>query len=226
MIKKILSLFIASVLLLSATSCSETGTNSNPDSSQLPPETGPATAGYIATYEETKNALDVINGREVDISKSKVILLDSFVNECELVYYFVRSGDRASGDGLEEFVTAPEYLDSLSYVAIVFLGECSHEGEDQDHRVVYYLMPPEYAKDHRSSVIFWSSDKIIEAPNPELWTVEKDDRNSLELTDTWSYKFIYDGKVIHRVFSCFELDDGMLEKFRQDIINAYLPAAE
>ena len=225
MIKKILSLFIASVLLLSTTSCSEANQNSNPDSSQLPPETGPATAGYIATYEETKNALDVINGREVDISKSKIVLLDSFVNECELVYYFVRSGDRASGDGLEEFVTAPEYLDSLSYVAIVFLGECSHEGEDQDHRVVYYLMPPEYAKDHRSSVIFWSSDKIIEAPNPELWTVEKDSRAEKQF-DTFTYKFLYDGKVIHCVYSCFELDDGMLEKFREDIINAYLPVAE
>ena len=225
MIKKILSLFIASVLLLSTTSCSEANQNSNPDSSQLPPETGPATAGYIATYEETKNALDVINGREVDISKSKIVLLDSFVNECELVYYFVRSGDRASGDGLEEFVTAPEYLDSLSYVAIVFLGECSHEGEDQDHRVVYYLMPPEYAKDHRSSVIFWSSDKIIEAPNPELWTVEKDSRAE-KTFDTFAYKFLYDGKVIHGVYSCFELDDGMLEKFREDIINAYLPVAE
>ena len=225
MIKKILSLLLASVLLLFTASCSEANQNSNPDSSQLPPETGPATAGYIATYEETKNALDVINGREVDISKSKIVLLDSFVNECELVYYFVRSGDRASGDGLEEFVTAPEYLNSLSYVAIVFLGECSHEGEDQDHRVVYYLMPPEYAKDHRSSVIFWSSDKIIEAPNPELWTVEKDSRAE-KTFDTFAYKFLYDGKVIHGVYSCFELDEEILGKFREDIINAYLPVAE
>ena len=239
MIKKILSLLLVFVLLLSTISCTGlwpyTNHEQEPDTDNEQEHKeddekigqGMGVAHYTASYEEVKNARDVINGFEGDSNqKHKIVLLESFANECEIIYSFSRYGSITPSQSLEEFYTAPEYLLSASWVAVLFLGECSHEGEDRDHRVVYYLMPQGYEKDHRSSVILCGNDEISEAPNPELWTVEKDDRKSLELTDTWSYKFIYDGKVIHRVYSCFELDEEILGKFRQDIINAYLPTAE
>ena len=140
----------------------------------------------------------------------------------------MRSGSiTAPAKSLEEFYTAPKDLNGVSWNAVLHFGECSHEGEERDHRLGFYLIPLKRIE-HKPNVILAGDENIIvEAPNPELWTVEKDDRDDvLELTDTWSYKFIYDGKVIHRVYSCFELDDDILGKFRQDIINAYLPVAE
>ena len=238
MIKKLISLLLVFVLLLSTISCTGlwpyTNNEQEPDTDNEQEHKeddekigqGMGVAHYTASYEEVKNARDVINGFEGDSNqKHKIVLLESFANEYEIIYGFSRFGSITSWQGLEEFYTAPQYLISASWSAVVFLGECPHEGEDQDHRVVYYLMPQGYEKDHRSSVIFRSSDKIIEAPNPELWTVEKDSRAE-KTFDTFAYKFLYDGKVIHGVYSCFELDEEILGKFREDIINAYLPAAE
>ena len=180
---------------------------------------------YTATYEEVKNAVNVIKGRETDVSKNKIVLLDSFVNEYEIAYYFIRFGSLTDpAQSLEEFYTAPKFLDNVSWNAVIFFGECSHEGESHDHRHGDYLIPLKYEK-HKSSVILsWGGYTISEANDPSLWTVEKDSR--AEIFDTFTYKFLYDGKCIYRVYSCFELDDGMLEKFREDIINAYLPVAE
>ena len=241
MIKKLLSLLIIFVLLLSAISCTglwpytnneqEPGTDNEqePDTDneeEQPDGVGYANARYTATYEEVKNALDVINEREVNREKKKVFLLDSFENEYEITYYFVRWGSMtASAKSLEEFYTAPKNLDGVSWNAVLYFGECSHEGEDIDHRRYGEMLITLNRMEHRAGVVLAKSAYIInEAPNPELWTVEKDSR--MEQFDTFTYNFLYNGKVIHYVYSCFELDDGMLAKFRQDIINAYLPAAE
>ena len=51
-----------------------------------------ANAFYTASYEEVKNAVNVIKERETDVSKNKIVLLDSFVNEYEIAYYFIRFG--------------------------------------------------------------------------------------------------------------------------------------
>ena len=241
MIKKILSLLLVFVLLLSTISCTglwpytnneqepDTDNEQEPDTDneeEQPDGVGYANARYTATYEEVKNALDVINEREVNREKKKVFLLDSFENEYEITYYFVRGGSiTASAKSLEEFYTAPKDLDGVSWNAVRYFGECSHEGEDMDHRRYGEMLITLNRMEHRAGVVLAKSAYIInEAPNPELWTVEKDSR--MELFDTFTYNFLYDGKVIHYVYSCFELDDDMLAKFRQDIINAYLPVAE
>ena len=237
MIKKLLSLLLVFVLLLSAISCTGlwpyTNHEQEPDTDNEQEHKeddekigqGMGQRRYTATYEEVKNAVNVINERGTDVSKNKIVLLDSFVNEYEIAYYFIRFGSLTDPpQSLEKFYTAPKFLDDVSWNAVLYFGECSHEGESHDHRHGDYLIPLKYEK-HKSSVILsWGGYTISEANDPSLWTVEKDSR--AETFDTFTYKFLYDGKVIHRVFSCFELDDGMLEKFREDIINAYLPAAE
>ncbi len=240
MIKKILSLLLVFVLLLSTISCTglwpytnneqEPGTDNEqePDTDNEEEKIGGdcANAFYTASYEEVKNALDVINEREVNREKKKVFLLDSFENEYEITYYFVRGGSiTASAKSLEEFYTAPKNLDGVSWNAVLYFGECSHEGEDIDHRRYGEMLITLNRMEHRAGVVLAKSEYIInEAPNPELWTVEKDSR--MEQFDTFTYNFLYDGKVIHYVYSCFELDEEILGKFREDIINAYLPAAE
>ena len=233
MIKKLLSLLIIFVLLLSTISCTGlwpyTNNEQEPDTdNEQEPGIGAGMGErrYTATYEEVKNAVNVINERGTDVSKNKIVLLDSFVNEYEIAYYFIRFGSLTDPpQSLEEFYTAPKFLDDVSWNAVLYFGECSHEGESHDHRYGNYLIPLKYEK-HKSGVILsWGGYTISEANDPSLWTVEKDSR--VEKTfDTFTYKFLYDGKCIYRVYSCFELDDGMLEKFREDIINAYLPIAE
>ena len=240
MIKKLISLLLVFVLLLSTISCTGlwpyTNNEQEPDTdNEQKPDTdneeepgigaGIGQARYTASYEEAKNALDVINERETHYPKSKIVLLDSFVNEYEIMYYFIRFGSLTDpAQSLEEFYTAPKLLDSVSWNAVLYFGECSHEGESHDHRLGDYLIPLKYEK-HKSSVILsWGGYTISEANDPSLWTVEKDSR--AEIFDTFTYKFLYDGKVIHCVYSCFELDEEILGKFRQDIINAYLPVAE
>ena len=232
MIKKILSLLLASVLLLSAISCTGlwpyTNNEQEPDTdNEQEPGIGAGMGErrYTATYEEVKNAVNVIKERETDVSKNKIVLLDSFVNEYEIAYYFIRFGSLTDPpQSLEEFYTAPKFLDNVSWNAVIFFGECSHEGESHEHRLGDYLIPSKYEK-HKSSVILsWGGYTISEANDPSLWTVEKDSR--AERFDTFTYKFLYDGKCIYRVYSCFELDEEILGKFREDIINAYLPAAE
>lgn len=242
MIKKILSLLLVFVLLLSTISCTglwpymnneqEPGTDNEqePDTDKKEDDEkigqGMGQRRYTATYEEVKNAVNVIKERETDVSKNKIVLLDSFVNEYEIAYYFIRFGSLTDpAQSLEEFYTAPKFLDNVSWNAVLYFGECSHEGESHDHRYGDYLIPLKYEK-HKSSVILsWGGYTISEANDPSLWTVEKDSRAE-KTFDTFTYKFLYDGKCIYRVYSCFELDDGMLEKFREDIINAYLPVAE
>ena len=233
MIKKILSLLLVFVLLLSTISCTGlwpyTNNEQEPDTdNEQEPGIGAGMGErrYTATYEEVKNAVNVINGRETALSKSKIVLLDSFVNEYEIAYYFIRFGSLTDpAQSLEEFYTAPKFLDNVSWNAVIFFGECSHEGESHEHRLGDYLIPSKYEK-HKSSVILsWGEGTISEANDPSLWIVEKD-LSDAESRSTWCYKFLYDGKCIYRVYSCFELDDGMLEKFREDIINAYLPVAE
>ena len=215
MIKKLLSLLIIFVLLLSTISCTESGVGN-----------GLGSAFYTATYEEVKSTIDVIYERKVAISDKKFILLDAFANECEIVYNFSRFGSITdTAQSLEEFYTAPKLIEIVSWNAELFLGECPHAGEATDHRYMLHVSASE-SEEHRSSVIFsWGEDSISEANDPSLWTVEKD-LSHAESRSTWCYKFLYDGKCIYRGYSCFELDDGMLEKFREAIINAYLPAAE
>ena len=233
MIKKILSLLLVFVLLLSAISCTGlwpyTNNEQEPDTdNEQEPGIGAGMGErrYTATYEEVKNAVNVINERGTDVSKNKIVLLDSFVNEYDIAYYFIRFGSLTDPpQSLEEFYTAPKFLDNVSWNAVLYFGECSHEGESHDHRLGDYLIPLKYEK-HKSSVILsWGEDTISEANDPSLWTVEKD-LSDAESRSTWCYEFLYDGKCIYYVYSCFEIDDGMLEKFRQDIINAYLPVAE
>ena len=239
MIKKLLSLLIIFVLLLSAISCTglwpytnneqEPGTDNEQEHKEDDEKIGQGMGQrcYTATYEEVKNALDVINERDTDAyNKKKVFLLDTLANEYEITYYFVRFGSiTAPPKSLEEFYTAPKFLDGVSWNAVLYFGECSHEGEDMDHRRYGEMLITLNRMEHRAGVVLAKSRYIInEAPNPELWTVEKD--SSMELFDTFTYNFLYDGKVIHYVYSCFELDEEILGKFREDIINAYLPAAE
>ena len=232
MIKKILSLLLASVLLLSAISCTGlwpyTNNEQEPDTdNEQEPGIGAGMGErrYTATYEEVKNAVNVIKERETDVSKNKIVLLDSFVNEYEIAYYFIRFGSLTDPpQSLEEFYTAPKFLDNVSWNAVLYFGECSHEGESHDHRYGDYLIPLKYEKHESSVILSWGGYTISEANDPSLWTVEKDSR--AERFDTFTYKFLYDGKCIYRVYSCFELDEEILGKFREDIINAYLPAAE
>ena len=232
MIKKILSLLLASVLLLSAISCTGlwpyTNNEQEPDTdNEQEPGIGAGMGErrYTATYEEVKNAVNVIKERETDVSKNKIVLLDSFVNEYEIAYYFIRFGSLTDpAQSLEEFYTAPKFLDNVSWNAVLYFGECSHEGESHDHRYGDYLIPLKYEKHESSVILSWGGYTISEANDPSLWTVEKDSR--AERFDTFTYKFLYDGKCIYRVYSCFELDEEILGKFREDIINAYLPAAE
>ena len=240
MITKILSLLLVFVLLLSAISCTGlwpyTNNEQEPDTdNEQKPDTdneeepgigaGIGQARYTASYEEAKNALDVINECETHYPKSKIVLLDSFVNEYEIMYYFIRFGSLTDpAQSLEEFYTAPKLLDSVSWNAVLYFGECSHEGESHDHRLGDYLIPLKYEK-HKSSVILsWGGYTISEANDPSLWTVEKDSR--AERFDTFTYKFLYDGKCIYRVYSCFELDEEILGKFCEAIIDAYIPTAE
>ena len=85
MIKKLLSLLIIFVLLLSTISCTESeGGRGLGD--------GLGSAFYTATYEEVKSTIDVIYERKVVMSDKKFILLDAFANECEIVYNFSRFG--------------------------------------------------------------------------------------------------------------------------------------
>ena len=219
MIKKLLSLLIIFVLLLSTISCTESeGGRGLGD--------GLGSAFYTATYEEVKSTIDVIYERKVVMSDKKFILLDAFANECEIVYNFSRFGSITNrAQSLEEFYTAPKTMISISWHAELFLGECPHAGEATDHRYMLHFFAFE-SKEHRSSVVLsWGEDTISEATDPSLWTVDKD-YSEAESDNTWCYKFLYDGKCIYRAYSCFELDDGMLEKFREAIIDAYLPAAE
>ena len=219
MIKKLLSLLIIFVLLLSTISCTESeGGRGLGD--------GLGSAFYTATYEEVKSTIDVIYERKVVMSDKKFILLDAFANECEIVYNFSRFGSTTNrAQSLEEFYTAPKTMISISWHAELFLGECPHAGEATDHRYMLHVSASE-SEEHRSSVILsWGEDTISEANDPSLWIVEKD-LSHAESRSTWCYKFLYDGKCIYRVYSCFELDEEILGKFREDIINAYLPAAE
>ena len=215
MIKKLLSLLIIFVLLLSTISCTESGVGN-----------GLGSAFYTATYEEVKSTIDVIYERKVAISDKKFILLDAFANECEIVYNFSRFGSITNrAQSLEEFYTVPNTMVSISWNAELFLGECPHAGEATDHRYMLHVSASE-SKEHRSSVILsWGEDTISKATDPSLWTVDKD-YSEAESDNTWCYKFLYDGKCIYRAYSCFELDEEILGKFREDIINAYLPAAE
>ena len=64
MIKKILSLLIIFVLLLSAISCTESGVGN-----------GLGSAFYTATYEEVKSTIDVIYERKVAISDKNLFCL-------------------------------------------------------------------------------------------------------------------------------------------------------
>ena len=241
MINKILSLLLVFVLLLSAISCTGlwpyTNNEQEPDTdNEQKPDTdneeepgigaGIGQARYTASYEEAKNALDVINERETHYPKSKIVLLDSFVNEYEIMYYFIRFGSLTDpAQSLEEFYTAPKFLDNVSWNAVIFFGECSHEGESHEHRLGDYLIPLKYEK-HKSSVILsWGEYTISEANDPSLWTVEKD-LSDAEFRSTWCYEFLYDGKCIYRIYSCFELDEEILGKFRDAIIDAYIPTAE
>ena len=215
MIKKLISLLLVLVLLLLTTSCTESGVGD-----------GLGSAFYTATYEEVKSTIDVIYERKVVMSDKKFILLDAFANECEIVYNFSRFGSITNrAQSLEEFYTAPKTMISISWHAELFLGECPHAGEATDHRYMLYVSAYE-SEEHRSSVILsWGEDTISEATDPSLWTVDKD-YSEAESDNTWCYKFLYDGKCIYRVYSCFELDEEILGKFREAIINAYLPAAE
>ena len=232
MIKKILSLLLVFVLLLSAISCTGlwpyTNNEQEPDTdNEQEPGIGAGMGErrYTATYEEVKNAVNVIKERETDVSKNKIVLLDSFVNEYEIAYYFIRFGSLTDPpQSLEEFYTAPKFLDNVSWNAVLYFGECSHEGESHDHRYGDYLIPLKYEKHESSVILSWGGYTISEANDPSLWTVEKDSR--AERFDTFTYKFLYDGKCIYRVYSCFELDEEILGKFREAIIDAYIPTAE
>ena len=166
MIKKLLSLLIIFVLLLSTISCTESeGGRGLGD--------GLGSAFYTATYEEVKSTIDVIYERKVAISDKKFILLDAFANECEIVYNFSRFGSTTNrAQSLEEFYTAPKTMISISWHAELFLGECPHAGEAADHRYMLHVSASE-SEEHRSSVILsWGEDTISEATDPSLWTVQ------------------------------------------------------
>ena len=100
MIKKILSLLIVSVLLLSTASCLGV---EEPRDDDLKYGTNTVSNTYVASYEEVKSSLDLITGMDFDYDE-RFVFLDCFEDEYDVRYEFLKIGEPCDmAQNIEEF---------------------------------------------------------------------------------------------------------------------------
>ena len=211
MIKKILSLLIVSVLLLSTASCLGV---EEPRDDDLKYGTNTVSNTYVASYEEVKSSLDLITGMDFDYDE-RFVFLDCFEDEYDVRYEFLKIGEPCDeAQSIEEFFYG-SYWHQLSWYMYIVLEE--------DCPLIHHMIHiGQFGESPKKAVMFTSCSVSFEITDPELLTIKNEYATEYE----WRYDFLYDGEAVYNVRSCFELDDGMLEKFREAIIDAYLPAAE
>ena len=211
MIRKILSLLIVSVLLFSMTSCWDSE-QSQDDDYKYGKDTVAHT--YVASYEEVENSLAVISEMNFD-NDEEFVLLDCFKDEYDVRYEFIKIGEPCDeAQSIEEFFYG-SYWHQLSWYMYIVLEE--------DCPLIHHMIHiGQFGESPKKAVMFTSCSVSFEITDPELLTIKNEYATEYE----WRYDFLYDGEAVYNVRSCFELDDGMLEKFREAIIDAYIPTAE
>ena len=211
MIKKLLSLLIVSVLLLSIASCLGV---EEPRDDDLKYGTNTVSNTYVASYEEVKSSLDLITGMDFDYDE-RFVFLDCFEDEYDVRYEFLKIGEPCDmAQNIEEFFYG-SYWHQLSWYMYIVLEE--------DCPLIHHMIHiGQFGESPKKAVMFTSCSVSFEITDPELLTIKNEYATEYE----WRYDFLYDGEAVYNVRSCFELDDGMLEKFREAIIDAYLPATE
>jgi hypothetical protein len=213
MIKKLLSLLLASVLLLSAVSCTEPGVDNKEDQKIYA-----VSNSYLATYEEVKKSLDTVNEQIFDYHE-KFILFDCFEEEYDVRYTFYKVGRPCDqSKSLEEFFDGSKWIMLNWSMHLVAEEECSLE--------YHFHHLGEIGELQKKIATFHSCGVNFKITDLELLTIKDVTRYEDWSLDEWGYDFLYDGEPVYNVRSCFELDDGMLEKFREAIIDAYIPTAE
>ena len=179
MIKKILSLLLVFVLLLSAVSCTEPDADNKEDQKEY----NAVSNSYLATYEEVKNSLDTVNEQSFDYHE-KFILFDCFEDEYDVRYTFHKVGghcDRA--ENLEEFFDGSKWIMLNWSMHLVAEEECSLEHHFH-HLGKIGELQKKIATFHSRGVNFKITDlellTIKDVTQYEDWSV-----------DEWRYRFKY-----------------------------------